>query len=85
MLVGCKCDRGKHCEGIMTLGHRTCGPQITNKDNWVPACGGSEVPFRIRGYHLWYMWNTETGEHAYLDLDRDVFLTNDEVVDIWSR
>lgn len=80
MFVGCKRDR---CM-IKNFGHVPCGYNPLNKDNWIPACGGTEVPFRIRGYNLWYMWNTETGEHAYLDLDRDVFLTNDEIIDIWS-
>lgn len=46
---------------------------------WVPACGGTEVPFKTRkGFHLWYMWNRITGEHAYLNVETDIFLTNEE-------
>jgi hypothetical protein len=54
-------------------------PRI-NTDNWVPACGGTERPFETRtGRTLWYMWNTTTGEHGYLDVDNDIFLTGPEV------
>jgi hypothetical protein len=50
-----------------------------NNDRWVPACGGKEVPFETRtGRRLHYMWNMNTGEHAYYDLDRDIFLSNAE-------
>jgi hypothetical protein len=56
-----------------------------NTDNWVPACGGSEKPFKTRtGRTLWYMWNKTTGEHAYLDVDNDKFLENDEVNDAFG-
>ena len=47
--------------------------------DWVPACGGTETPFKTRtGRTLLYMWNRKTGEHAYYDVGADVFLTNDE-------
>lgn len=46
---------------------------------WQPACGGTETPFKTRtGKTLLYMWNRSTGEHAYYDVDADVFLTNEE-------
>ena len=49
--------------------------------DWVPACGGAETPFTTRtGRRLLYMWNPTTGEHAYYDLQRDVFLTTDEAI-----
>lgn len=47
--------------------------------NWVPACGGTEVPFNTRtGRRLLYCWQPSTGKHAYLDLGTDYFLTNEE-------
>jgi len=50
-------------------------------DDWVPACGGTEVPFPTRtGRTLLYMWNRTTGEHAYYDVHGDVFLSNDEAI-----
>lgn len=48
-------------------------------DNWIPACGGTEVPFVTRtGRTLQYMWNTVTGEHAYYDVRGDIFLDNED-------
>ena len=50
-------------------------------DDWIPACGGTEAPFTTRtGRRLLYMWNRSTGEHAYYDVQRDVFLTNEEAI-----
>lgn len=49
-----------------------------NKDRWVPACGGTEQPFNVGNFRLLYMWNQVTGEHAYLNLATDIFLTNEE-------
>ncbi len=47
----------------------------------VPACGGTEAPFATRTRcGLLCMWNPTTGEHAYYDLQRDVFLTTDEAI-----
>lgn len=47
--------------------------------HWIPACGGTELPFKSRsGRVLVYMWNTSTGEHAYYDVNADVFLDNEE-------
>lgn len=47
--------------------------------NWAPACGGTEVPFLTRSRkRLLYMWQPSTGRHAYLDMDSDMFLTDDE-------
>ena len=48
-------------------------------DAWMPACGGTETPFRTRsGRALLYMWNRVTGEHAYYDVQGDLFLSNEE-------
>lgn len=51
-----------------------------NNDNWVPACGGTELPFETRnGRRVQYMWNRNSREHAYYDLDRDIFLDDAEL------
>ena len=50
-------------------------------DRWVPACGGTEVPFETRtGRTLHYMWNMTTGEHAYYDVRADIFLDTEEAM-----
>jgi hypothetical protein len=49
-----------------------------NSDNWIPACGGLETPIVVRGRRLLYCWQPSTGRHAYLDLDADLILTDDE-------
>ena len=51
----------------------------TKNDNWVPACGGTEVPFKSRsGKRLQYVWQPSTGQHAYLDVDSDIILSDEE-------
>jgi hypothetical protein len=65
---------------------RTCANSIktkqlalTNTMEWLPACGGTEVPFTTRtGRRLLYVWRPGTGDHAYLDLNTDVLLTDAE-------
>lgn len=55
--------------------------KLTDSSNceWLPACGGTETPFRARsGQVLLYMWNRVTGEHAYYDVQCDLFLSNEE-------
>ncbi len=54
-----------------------------NTEHWVPACGETEKPFEINGYRLLYMWNKHTAEHAYLNLGTDIFLTDEEVTEIF--
>ena len=51
---------------------------------WVPACGGTEVPFLKNGKRYLYCWHTGVGEHAYLDLDRDMILTDEEAARLFS-
>lgn len=47
--------------------------------NWQPASGGSEEPFLTRsGRRLLYCWQPTTGNHAYLDMDNDIILSNEE-------
>jgi hypothetical protein len=46
---------------------------------WVPACGGSEVPFVSRsGRQLQYVWQPSTGKHAYLDCQTDIVLSDED-------
>lgn len=46
---------------------------------WIPACGGTEVPFYTRTRRrLLYCYQPSTGRHAYLDCDQDIFLTDEE-------
>lgn len=45
--------------------------------NWIPACGGTEVPFLTRtGRRLLYVWQPSTGRHAYLDCQTDLILSD---------
>jgi len=47
--------------------------------NWIPACGGTETPFRSRsGKVLLYCWQQSTGRHAYLDCGTDLILSDEE-------
>lgn len=48
---------------------------------WVPANGGTEVPFHTRsGRRLLYCWQPTTGRHAYLDCDTDLILSDDDAM-----
>lgn len=49
--------------------------------DWVPACGGTEVPFTTRtGRRLLYCWQPSTGKHAYLDCNTDLILSDEEAM-----
>jgi hypothetical protein len=48
--------------------------------NWYPVCGGTEQPFVSRsGVRMLYCWQPSTGAHGYIDLGRDMLMTEDEV------
>jgi hypothetical protein len=50
-----------------------------SQGEWVPACGGTETPFLSRsGLRLLYCWQPRSGKHAYLDVNTDMFLTDEE-------
>jgi hypothetical protein len=50
-------------------------------DNWYPASGGTETEFHTRGgYRLLYVWQPSTGKHAYLNLDTDIVLSDDDAM-----
>lgn len=49
------------------------------RDAWVPACGGTEEPFRARsGARLLYCYNPGQHKHAYLNQDTDTIMTDEE-------
>ena len=51
----------------------------SRRDNWVPACGGTEVPFVSRsGIRMQYLYQPSTGLHAYINCDTDIIMTDDE-------
>lgn len=57
-----------------------------HQGEWVPAHGGTETPFVTRtGRRLLYVYQRTTGRHAYLDLDTDIVLTDDEAWNALGR
>jgi hypothetical protein len=55
------------------------GLPIRNSQNWIPASGGLETPFKSRsGRTLLYCYQPSTGRHAYLDTSTDLILSNRE-------
>ena len=50
-----------------------------NDDNWYPASNGTETPFIARsGKRLLYCFQPSTGNHAYLDVDCDIILSDED-------
>jgi hypothetical protein len=48
--------------------------------SWQPASGGLETPFTSRsGIRMLWCWDSETGLHAYINLDTDLVMTMEEV------
>jgi len=48
-------------------------------DRWVPANGGTETSFMARsGNWLLYCFNPHTGKHAYLNVNTDLIMSDDE-------
>lgn len=43
-----------------------------HKGRLVPACGGLERPFTVRGVRWLYCWHTAAKRHVYLNLDTDI-------------
>jgi hypothetical protein len=42
------------------------------RSGWVPACGGTEVPFDYCGRRVLYVVDLLSTEHGYVDLDTDI-------------
>ena len=79
---------GTHCaEGIAfspsTCYTCWCDAVERNLDLWIPACGGTETPFLMRGYRLLYCFNPATKEHNYINLDTDCVLSTDDALSIF--
>lgn len=52
-----------------------------SQGNWIPASNGTETPFTARnGRRYLYCWQPSTGNHAYLDLGIDIFLSDEEAM-----
>lgn len=49
-----------------------------NMDTWVPACGGTEQEFTVRGKRFLYCYNPKQHKHAYLDLSSDMIISDEE-------
>lgn len=47
-------------------------------DAWVPACGGTEEVFTVRGKRFLYCYNPQQHKHAYLDVDSDIIISDEE-------
>lgn len=55
---------------------------LAHHNGWQAACGGTETPFSVKGRKLHYLWNRITKEHAYYDIDRDLFLSDEEAFEL---
>ena len=47
-------------------------------DSWVPACGGTEEVFVANRKRFLYCYNPKQHKHAYLDVDSDLIITDEE-------
>jgi hypothetical protein len=54
---------------------------VERSDAWIPACGGTEKPFVSRsGKKLLYCYQASSGNHAYLDVDNDIILSDEDAI-----
>lgn len=57
-----------------------------DQGDWQPANGGTEEPFMTRSRRrLLYCWQPSTGRHAYLDMDSDLILSDEEAQNVLAR
>ena len=55
--------------------------RITKADRWVPACGGSEIPYIDRnGRKVLYVYNFATNTHGFLDCQNDIVWPDEKLV-----
>jgi len=53
--------------------------KLAEQGDWIPACQGTEVPFWTKtGRRLLYCYQPSTGKHAYLDVETDLILSDDD-------
>jgi hypothetical protein len=68
-------DQARESKGVVEYNRA----KLTLADRWVPANGGYETACTYRtNRRLLYCYNFATGRHAYLDLDQDRVLTDQE-------
>ena len=48
------------------------------RDEWIPACGGTETEFTVNGIRLLYCLNPARSLHRYLNLGTDMIIKDDE-------
>lgn len=54
-------------------------PDEMDVDNWLPASGGQETPFKSRsGIRMLYCWNPKLKKHAYMNLNTDTIMSDEE-------
>jgi hypothetical protein len=54
-------------------------PADMDVDQWIPASGGSETPFTSRsGIRMLYCWNPKMKTHAYMNLNTDTIMSDEE-------
>ena len=65
---------------MITIADKITAAEIRKaQGDWYPACNGTETEFKtLTGRRLLYCWQPSTGRHAYLDLDSDIILSDEE-------
>lgn len=78
--------RDKVLAGEMTLSEALDErDRIAGQGNWVPASGGTEEPFLTRsGVRVQYLYQPSTGCHAYINVETDVIIPDDELDNYFS-
>lgn len=67
-------------ERKMIVDGATYEAQKFQKGHLVPACGGTETPFKTRsGITVLYCWHTGNGKHYYVNVETDLILSQEEV------
>jgi hypothetical protein len=63
----------------MTASQQSYNLAATMKlDSWVPACGGTEEVYTVRGKRFLYCYNPKQHKHAYLDVDCDMIMSDED-------
>lgn len=67
-------------EGRMTLVEQlNAADEKRKQGNWYPAANGTETAFKTRsGVTLLYCYQPSTGNHAYLNCETDLILSEEE-------
>lgn len=66
-------------DGVLTEARFRAAQAKRDNGPWIPACGGTETAFRSRSGHLLlYCFQATTGKHAYLNVETDIIMSDDE-------